>query len=107
MLQVLHKLFASKTAEPEAVGGKVTLGDVLRRELVRAVVPAQDRFAREASGRRRRRSCAPAAPDGSLLSPGLVPARRRRGRHAERLTERVILTALRDFEDCGVRTAAF
>ena len=27
----LHKLFASKTAEPEPGDGKVTLGDVLRR----------------------------------------------------------------------------
>ena len=32
MLQALHKLFASKTPEPEPPGGKVTLGDVLRRD---------------------------------------------------------------------------
>jgi len=103
MLQVLHKLFASKTAEPEAAGGKVTLRDVLRRNWFelwyqpKIDLRAKRLVGAEALVRARR-------PDGSLLGPGLfLPGAGEDDMLA--LTERVILTALRDFEDCAAHGA--
>jgi EAL domain-containing protein (putative c-di-GMP-specific phosphodiesterase class I) len=104
MLQVLQKLFQPKPeSEPESVDGKVTLGDVLRRDWFELFYqPKIDLRAKrlvgaEALVRGRR-------PDGSLLPPALfLPG----ASEAEMLalTERVILTALRDFEDCAAQGA--
>jgi EAL domain-containing protein (putative c-di-GMP-specific phosphodiesterase class I) len=103
MLQVLHKLFASKTPEPEAFGGKVTLGDVLRRNWFelwyQPKIDLRGKHLVGAEGLVRARR-----PDGSLLSPGLfLPSAAEEDMLA--LTERVILTALRDFEDCAAQGA--
>lgn len=104
MLQVLHKLFASKTAEPEAVGGKVTLGDVLRRDWFelwyQPKIDLRSKRLVGAEGLVRARR-----PDGTLINPGaFLPGAKEEDMLA--LTERVILTALRDFEDCAATGAA-
>src|SRR5581483_2643802 len=97
MLPVLQKLFtAKKQADPAPVTGKVTLADVLRLDWIdlrgRYLVGA------EALVRARR-------PDGSMISPGaFLPGAAEADMLA--LTERVILTALRDFEDCAAQGAA-
>jgi EAL domain-containing protein (putative c-di-GMP-specific phosphodiesterase class I) len=103
MLQALHKLFGAKKSEPEPDNGKVTLGDVLRRNWFELwYQPKIDLRAKclvgaEALVRARR-------PDGSLLSPAaFLPGASEEDMLA--LTERVILTALRDFEDCAARGA--
>lgn len=101
MLQVLQKLL--KKADPEPLDGPVTLGDVLRRnwfELwhqpkidlrIKRLVGA------EALVRARR-------PDGSLLGPAaFLPGASEPDMLA--LTERVILTALRDFEEYAAQGA--
>ncbi len=103
MLQKLQQLFAPRQAEFEPPNGKVTLADVLRRDWfelwyqpkidlrVKRLVGA------EALVRARR-------PDGSMISPGaFLPG----ASEAEMLalTERVILSALRDFEDCAAQGA--
>ena len=101
MLLGLQKLFGSaKTEEePELPDGKVTLADVLRRNWFelwyqpKIDLKAKRLVGAEALVRARR-------PDGSLISPGMfLPG----AGEAEMLalTERVILTALRDFEDCA------
>jgi EAL domain-containing protein (putative c-di-GMP-specific phosphodiesterase class I) len=99
MLQSLHKLFGSKTSEPIADGAKVTLGEVLRRNWFeqwyqpKIDLRSKRLVGAEALVRARR-------PDGSLLSPGsFLPGAKEEDMLA--LTERVILTALRDFEDCA------
>ncbi len=97
MLQSLQKLFASNKPEPEPLNGKVTLGDVLRRDwLEQWYQPKIDLRAKrlvgaEALVRARR-------PDGGLLPPAaFLPGAAEEDMLA--LTERVILTAMRDFED--------
>src|SRR6201988_2646523 len=104
MLQTLRKLFAVKADEPEPANGKLTLGDVLRLDLFELwYQPKSDLRAKrlvgaEALVRARRR-------DGSLISPGaFLPGAPEADMLA--LTERVILTALRDFEDCAAQGAA-
>src|ERR1700752_412940 len=104
MLQTLRKLFAVKADEPEPANGKLTLGDVLRLDLFevwyqpRIRLRARRLVGAEALVRARR-------PDGSLISPGaFLPGAPEADMLA--LTERVILTALRDFEDCAAQGAA-
>jgi EAL domain-containing protein (putative c-di-GMP-specific phosphodiesterase class I) len=99
MLQSLHKLFGSKAPEPKADGAKITLGEVLRRNWFeqwyqpKIDLRSKRLVGAEALVRARR-------PDGSLLSPGsFLPGAKEEDMLA--LTERVILTALRDFEDCA------
>ncbi len=103
MLQALQKLFATKKAEPEPANGKVTLADVLRRDWFelwyQPKIDLRDKrlVGAEALVRARR-------PDGSVISPGsFLPG----AGEAEMLTltERVILTAMRDFEECAAQGA--
>jgi EAL domain-containing protein (putative c-di-GMP-specific phosphodiesterase class I) len=104
MLLGLQTLFAApKTTEPEPPNGKVTLADVLRRDWFDLwYQPKIDlrkmRLAgAEALVRARR-------PDGSMISPGaFLPGAGEADMLA--LTERVIVTALRDFEDCAAQGA--
>jgi EAL domain-containing protein (putative c-di-GMP-specific phosphodiesterase class I) len=103
MLQALQKLFAAKADEPEPANGKLTLGDVLRLNLFelwyqpKIDLRAKRLVGAEALVRARRR-------DGSLISPGaFLPGAAEADMLA--LTERVILTALRDFEDCAAQGA--
>jgi EAL domain-containing protein (putative c-di-GMP-specific phosphodiesterase class I) len=103
MLQALQKLFAAKADEPEPVNRKLTLGDVLRLDLFelwyqpKIDLRAKRLVGAEALVRARRR-------DGSLISPGaFLPGAAETDMLA--LTERVILTALRDFEDCAAQGA--
>jgi EAL domain-containing protein (putative c-di-GMP-specific phosphodiesterase class I) len=104
MLQALQKLFAAKADEPQPANGKLTLGDVLRLDLFelwyqpKIDLRAKRLVGAEALVRARRR-------DGSLISPGaFLPGAAEADMLA--LTERVILTALRDFEDCAAAGAA-
>jgi EAL domain-containing protein (putative c-di-GMP-specific phosphodiesterase class I) len=104
MLQALQKLFAAKADEPQPTNGKLTLGDVLRLDLFelwyqpKIDLRAKRLVGAEALVRARRR-------DGSLISPGaFLPGAAEADMLA--LTERVILTALRDFEDCAAAGAA-
>ncbi len=98
MLPVLQKLFAAKKqADPAPVTGKVTLADVLRLDWFdlwyQPKIDLRGRYlvGAEALVRARR-------PDGSMISPGaFLPGAAEADMLA--LTERVILTALRDFED--------
>ena len=103
MLQKLQQLFGPRQAEREPANGKVTLADVLRRDWFELwyqpkIDLRQKRLVgAEALVRARR-------PDGSMISPGsFLPG----AGEAEMLalTERVILTALRDFEDCAAQGA--
>jgi EAL domain-containing protein (putative c-di-GMP-specific phosphodiesterase class I) len=103
MLQVLHNLFGAKKPEP-VPDGKVTLGDVLRRNWFELwYQPKIDLRAKclvgaEALVRARR-------PDGSMISPGaFLPGASEADMLA--LTERVILTALRDFEEYAAQGAS-
>ena len=103
MLQSLQKLFASKAPEPEPAGSKVTLGDVLRRgwfELwYQPKIDLRTRRLVGAEGLVRARK-----GDGGLISPGaFLPGAKEDDMLA--LTERVILTALHDFEDCAAQGA--
>lgn len=99
MLQKLQELFAPRKSEPEPPSGKITLGDVLRRNWFelwyqpKIDLKAKRLVGAEALVRARR-------PDGSLVSPGsFLPGAAEEEMLA--LTERVILTSLRDFEDCA------
>jgi len=99
MLAALQKLFAAKRAAPELPSGKITLADVLRLDWFelwyQPKIDLRGRYlvGAEALVRARR-------PDGSLISPGaFLPGAAEADMLA--LTERVILTALRDFEDCA------
>jgi len=103
MLQALRKLFGL-TEEPEPADGKVTLGDVLRRDWFelwyqpKIDLRSMRLVGAEALVRARR-------PDGSMISPGaFLPGATEADMLA--LTERVVLTALRDFEDCAALGAA-
>ncbi len=96
MLQALNRLFRSKTPEPEPAGAKITLGDVLRRgwfeQWYQPKIDLRSKrlVGAEALVRARR-------PDDSLVSPGLfLPGAKEDDMLA--LTERVILSALRDYE---------
>jgi EAL domain-containing protein (putative c-di-GMP-specific phosphodiesterase class I) len=103
MLQALQKLFASNKTEPEPANGKVTLADVLRGDWFelwyqpKIDLRAKRLVGAEALVRARR-------PDGRVISPGsFLPG----AGEAEMLalTERVILTAMRDFEECAAQGA--
>jgi EAL domain-containing protein (putative c-di-GMP-specific phosphodiesterase class I) len=102
MLPMLQKLFAAKKqVEPAPVNGKVTLADVLRLDWFdlwyQPKIDLRGRYlvGAEALVRARR-------PDGSMISPGaFLPGAAEADMLA--LTERVILTALRDFEDCAAQ----
>jgi EAL domain-containing protein (putative c-di-GMP-specific phosphodiesterase class I) len=102
MLHVLRKLLRAKPAEPEPIDAKVTLGDVLRRDWFelwyQPKIDLRGKHLVGAEGLVRARR-----PDGGLISPGqFLPGAREDDMLA--LTERVICTALRDFEDyaaCG------
>ncbi|MFZ3350652.1 MAG: EAL domain-containing protein [Xanthobacteraceae bacterium] len=102
MLPMLQKLFAAKKqVEPAPVNGKVTLADVLRFDWFdlwyQPKIDLRGRYlvGAEALVRARR-------PDGSMISPGaFLPGAPEADMLA--LTERVILTALRDFEDCAAQ----
>ena len=98
MLPVLQKLFAAKKqADPAPVTGKVTLADVLRLDWFdlwyQPKIDLRGRYLVGAAALVRARR-----PDGSMISPGaFLPGAAEADMLA--LTERVILTALRDFED--------
>jgi EAL domain-containing protein (putative c-di-GMP-specific phosphodiesterase class I) len=99
MLQSLQNLFGSKAVEPEPIDGKVTLGYILRQNWFEQwyqpkIDLRQKRLVgAEALARARR-------PDGSLLAPAaFLPGATEDDMLA--LTERVILTAMRDFEECA------
>jgi EAL domain-containing protein (putative c-di-GMP-specific phosphodiesterase class I) len=99
MLQSLQNLFGSKPVEPEPSDGKVTLGHILRQNWFEQwyqpkIDLRQKRLVgAEALARARR-------PDGSLLPPAaFLPGASEDDMLA--LTERVILTAMRDFEECA------
>jgi EAL domain-containing protein (putative c-di-GMP-specific phosphodiesterase class I) len=103
MLQTLHNLFGGKKAEPDS-GGTVTLGEVLRRNWVelwyqpKIDLRTNRLVGAEALVRARR-------PGGNPISPGMfLPGAPEHDMLA--LTERVILTALRDFEDYAAHGAA-
>ena len=99
MLQSLQNLFGSKPVEPVPSDGKVTLGHILRQNWFEQwyqpkIDLRQKRLVgAEALARARR-------PDGSLLVPAaFLPGATEDDMLA--LTERVILTAMRDFEECA------
>ncbi|MGB6538460.1 MAG: EAL domain-containing protein, partial [Xanthobacteraceae bacterium] len=99
MLQALQKLFRSGPHEPEPIDGKVTLADVLRRNWFeqwyqpKIDLRAKRLVGAEALVRARR-------PNGDIISPGaFLPGAGEEEMLA--LTERVILTAMRDFEECA------
>ncbi len=103
MLQTLRNLFGAKKDEPDT-GGKVTLADVLRRNWFelwyqpKIDLRAKRLVGAEALVRARR-------PDGSLIGPGqFLPGASEAAMLA--LTERVILTALRDYEDYAAQGAS-
>jgi EAL domain-containing protein (putative c-di-GMP-specific phosphodiesterase class I) len=103
MLQVLRQLIDSDDAASNA-DGKVTLHDVLRRgwfELwyqPKIELATKRLIGAEALVRGRR-------PDGSVIPPAAFLPGAKEADMLE-LTERVILTALRDFEDCAVHGAS-
>jgi len=104
MLQALQRLFGFDPIEPEPADGKVTLADVLRRDWFeqwyqpKIELRSKRLVGAEALVRARR-------PDGSMISPGaFLPGAAEADMLA--LTERVILTALRDFEDFAAQGAA-
>ncbi len=104
MLQALQKLFRSGPHEPEPIDGKVTLADVLRRNWFeqwyqpKIDLRAKRLVGAEALVRARR-------PNGDIISPGaFLPGAGEEEMLA--LTERVILTAMRDFEECAAQGAA-
>jgi EAL domain-containing protein (putative c-di-GMP-specific phosphodiesterase class I) len=105
MLDGLRTLFAAKPVEPEAPGDdKLTLGDVLRRNWVQLwyqpKIELRSKRLVGAEGLVRARR-----PDGSIISPGqFLPGAKEDDMLA--LTERVILTALRDFDDCAALGAS-
>jgi EAL domain-containing protein (putative c-di-GMP-specific phosphodiesterase class I) len=104
MLQALRKLLNGQPDEPE-LGETVTLRDVLSRrdcfELwyqPKIELKSRRLVGAEALVRARR-------PDGRVIPPGLfLPGAKEEDMLA--LTERVILTALRDFEDCAANGAS-
>jgi EAL domain-containing protein (putative c-di-GMP-specific phosphodiesterase class I) len=104
MLLALRKLFESEPTAAEAGDGKVTLHDVIERNWLefwyqpKIDLRSKRLVGAEALVRARR-------PDGSLISPAVfLPGAKEDDMLA--LTERVILAALRDFEDCAVHGAS-
>ena len=99
MFEGLRTLFAPKPAEPEPGDGKVTLADVMRRNWLelwyQPKIDLRTKRLVGAEGLVRARR-----PDGSMIGPGqFLPGAPEDDMLV--LTERVILTALRDFEDCA------
>jgi EAL domain-containing protein (putative c-di-GMP-specific phosphodiesterase class I) len=104
MFNGLRTLFAPEPVEPEPADGKVTLRDVLRRNWFelwyQPKIDLRTKRLVGAEGLVRARR-----PDGSLISPGaFLPGAKEDEMLA--LTERVILTALRDFDDCAALGAS-
>jgi EAL domain-containing protein (putative c-di-GMP-specific phosphodiesterase class I) len=105
MFEKVRTLLAAKPAEPEAPGdGKVTLADLLRRNCAelwyQPKIELRSLRLVGAEGLVRGRG-----PDGSVISPAaFLPGAPEQDMLA--LTERVILTALRDFEDCAALGAS-
>ena len=108
MFEGLRTVFASKPAVPEPEAGpgdgKVTLGDVLRRNWFelwyQPKIDLRSKRLVGAEGLVRARR-----PDGGVISPALfLPGAKEADMLA--LTERVIVTALRDFEDCAALGAS-
>jgi EAL domain-containing protein (putative c-di-GMP-specific phosphodiesterase class I) len=104
MLRTLRKLFEPETAPPQTGGGKLTLRDILLRgwdELwYQPKIELRTKRMVGAEGLLRARR-----PDGSIVPPGdFLPGAKEEEMLA--LTERVIITALRDFEDCAVQGAS-
>ena len=104
MLRTLRKLFDPETAPPQMGGGKLTLRDVLLcgwDELwYQPKIELRTKRLVGAEGLLRARR-----PDGSIVPPGdFLPGAKEEEMLA--LTERVIVTALRDFEDCAVHGAS-
>jgi len=105
MLRTLRKLFEPEiAAPPKTGGGKLTLRDILLRgwdELwYQPKIELRTKRLVGAEGLLRARR-----PDGSIVPPGdFLPGAKEEEMLA--LTERVIVTALRDFEDCAVQGAS-
>lgn len=104
MFDGLRTLFAPKPAEPEPGDGEVTLADVLRRDWIelwyQPKIDLRTRRLVGAEGLVRARR-----PNGNLIGPGqFLPGAKESDMLA--LTERVIITALRDFEDCAALGAS-
>jgi len=104
MLRTLRNLFEPEAAAPETGDGKLTLRDVLLRgwdELwYQPKIELKSKRLIGAEGLLRARR-----PDGSIVPPAaLLPGAKEDEMLA--LTERVILRALRDFEDCVVHGAS-
>ncbi len=105
MLDGLRTLLAAKFTEPETSGdGKLTLGDVLRRNWLQLwyqpKIELRTKRLVGAEGLVRARR-----PDGTIIAPGnFLPGAKEDDMLL--LTERVILTALRDFEDCAALGAS-
>jgi EAL domain-containing protein (putative c-di-GMP-specific phosphodiesterase class I) len=104
MLRTLRKLFEPEAAAPQTGGGKLTLRDILLRgweELwYQPKIELRTKRLVGAEGLVRARR-----PDGSIVPPGdFLPGAKEEEMLA--LTERVIVTALRDFEDCAVQGAS-
>ena len=103
MLRVLRQLLESDQSASQA-DSKVTLREVLRHDWLEVWYQPKIELATkrlvgaEALARGRR-------PDGSIIAPNaFLPGAREADMLA--LTERVILTALRDFEECAVNGAS-
>ncbi len=102
----LRKLFEPETAAPapQAGGGKLTLRDILLRDWdelwYQPKIELRTKRLVGAEGLLRAR-----LPDGSVVAPGaFLPGAKEEEMLA--LTERVIVTALHDFEDCAVHGAS-
>jgi EAL domain-containing protein (putative c-di-GMP-specific phosphodiesterase class I) len=103
MLQVLRQLLETDDA-PSPADGKVTLREVLKRDWLelwyqpKIGLATKRLVGAEALARGRR-------PDGSIIPPAAFLPGAKEADMLE-LTERVILMALRDFEDCAVHGAS-
>mgnify|MGYP001262311266 CR=1 FL=1 len=106
MFEGLRTLIAAKPVEPDPgpPDGKITLRDVLRRnwdELwYQPKIDLRSKRLVGAEGLVRAR-----APDGSVIAPAMFLPGAKEDEMLV-LTERVILTALRDFEDCAALGAS-
>jgi EAL domain-containing protein (putative c-di-GMP-specific phosphodiesterase class I) len=104
MLRTLRKLFEPEAAAPPARGAKLTLRDILLRDWdelwYQPKIDLRSKRLVGAEGLIRARR-----PDDKILSPAaFLPGAKERDMLA--LSERVILAALRDFEDCAVQGAS-
>jgi EAL domain-containing protein (putative c-di-GMP-specific phosphodiesterase class I) len=104
MLQTLRRMFVPSPPEPDPGAGAVTLGDVLRRNWFelwyqpKIELRSMRLVGAEGLVRARR-------PDGSVMSPGAFLAGASEPDMLA-LTERVIVTALRDWEACAAHGAS-